>query len=99
MANSREGQLQRDINKDMTARGWMAGTAVGYVRKWEYFSELQLFHYRLTKREAERQRLEMAGEDCVSVPRPAMSAQASSTIPRSCTSPTASPTASNVTKR
>ncbi|WP_253449650.1 hypothetical protein [Halomonas sp. Y3] len=64
MANSREAQLQWDISKDMTARGWKAGTAGGYVRKWEYFSELQLPHYRLTKREAERLRLEMAGEDC-----------------------------------
>ncbi|SEM37882.1 hypothetical protein [Halomonas caseinilytica] len=30
MANSREAQLQWDISKDMTARGWKAGTAGGY---------------------------------------------------------------------
>ncbi len=49
MANSREAQLQWVISKDMTAHGWKAGTAGGYVRKWEYFSELQLPHYRLNQ--------------------------------------------------
>ncbi|WP_311948438.1 hypothetical protein [Halomonas piscis] len=63
MANSREAQFQWDISKDMIARGLKAGTAGGYVRNWKYVSELQLPHYRLTKREEERLRLEMAGED------------------------------------
>lgn len=51
MANSREAQLKWDITKAMTARGWKAGTAGGYVHKDEYVSELELPHYRLTKRE------------------------------------------------
>ncbi|MBB3141487.1 hypothetical protein [Halomonas organivorans] len=63
MANSREGQLQRDINKDMTARGWMAGTAGGYILKGEYVSELELLHHSLTKRDEKRLRLEEAEGD------------------------------------
>lgn len=62
MANSREAQFQWDITKDMIARDWMAGRA-GDELTGEYVSELELPHYRLTKREAERLRLEMAGKD------------------------------------
>ncbi len=63
MVNSREAQLQWDISKDMTARGWKAGTAGGYVHKDEYVSELELTHYCLTKREEKRWRLEEAEGD------------------------------------
>ncbi|BCB08867.1 hypothetical protein HHSLTHF2_27570 [Vreelandella venusta] len=98
MANSREAQLQWEITKDMTDRGWMAGTAVGYVLKDEYVSELERPHYRLTKRVEECLRLEVAGKDTTLL-RSTMSALASPTTPRSCTTPTASPTVSNATKR
>ncbi|WP_156826701.1 hypothetical protein [Kushneria aurantia] len=39
----------------------MAG---GYDLKGKYVSWMELSHFRLIKREAERQHLEMAGEDC-----------------------------------
>ncbi|WFM70501.1 hypothetical protein [Halomonas sp. CKK8] len=58
MANSREALFQRDIIEAMTTHGWMAGTAGGYGRKGEYVSELELTHYRLTKREEKRLVLE-----------------------------------------
>lgn len=63
MANSREARFQWDITKAMPARGWKAGTTDGYDRKGEYVSGLALPHYRLIKREEERLRLEVAGED------------------------------------
>ncbi|MBF7054127.1 hypothetical protein IOC61_12515 [Halomonas sp. KAO] len=64
MANSREAQFKRDIIEAIAAYGWEVGIAGGCELTGEYFSELQLPHHRLTKREAERLRLEMAGEDC-----------------------------------
>ncbi|CAM0555214.1 hypothetical protein EHLJMEHL_04805 [Vreelandella titanicae] len=51
MANSREALFQWNITKAMSAGGW------------EYVSWLELPHYRLIKREEERLRLEVAGED------------------------------------
>ncbi|CAO1661947.1 hypothetical protein [Salinicola sp. NYA28a] len=63
MANSREAQFQRDIIEAMTTRGWRAGTAGGYDRKGRYVSELELTHYRLTKREEKRLQLEEADGD------------------------------------
>lgn len=61
--NNREARFQWDITGAMTAHGWKAGRAGGYDRKGEDVSELELPHYRLTKREAKRLRLEMAGKD------------------------------------
>ncbi|WP_255317597.1 hypothetical protein [Cobetia marina] len=63
MANSRKAQLQWDISEGMTACGWKAGTAGGYVHKGEYVSELELPHYCFTKREEKRWRLEEAEGD------------------------------------
>lgn len=63
MANSREAQLKWDITKDITVRGWKAGAADGYDREVEDFAELELTHYRLTKREQKRLRLEEAEGD------------------------------------
>ncbi|WBF16927.1 hypothetical protein [Halomonas elongata] len=51
MANSREALFQWNITKAMSAGGW------------EYVSWLELPHYLLIKREEERLRLEVAGED------------------------------------
>ncbi|ODC02578.1 hypothetical protein BFW38_02465 [Terasakiispira papahanaumokuakeensis] len=83
MANSRE---QWNVTKVVSAGGW------------ECVSWLELPHYRLTKLEEELLLLEVAGKDTTLL-RSTMSALASPTTPRSCTTPTASPTVSNATKR
>ncbi|WP_163576791.1 hypothetical protein [Halomonas faecis] len=63
MAGSREAQFKRGTIEARTLHGWQVGAADGYDCEVEDFAELELSHYRLTKREERRLRLEEAEGD------------------------------------